>query len=367
MPVNNEVDLEGMRKKSRDSNIELLRILLMLVIVAHHYIVNSGITLSINDFIVTSSGGGYNCIALLYGWGGKAAINCFVLITGYFMCKQEFRWKKLMRLYFEVKFYTIVIYLIFLLTGYEVFSLKECYKTIFNIAYDFGKGFTASFLAFYALIPFVNKLIKALDQKSHRNLIITLLVIFTGFSTFLLNTTFEYISWYVTLYMIAAYIRLYPCKYYDSRKIAFWASVITLTLSALSILFIYFASVKINKVLPYYWFVIDSNKILALATSISIFCFFKNISLGQNMIINKISSATFGVLLTHAHSDTMRRWLWKDVCQNVHHFENDNLSMFLMHAIICTVLVFSICVVIDLIRQLLQKYISGAILWLKKK
>lgn len=29
--------------KVRDSNIELLRILMMIVIVAHHYIVNSGI------------------------------------------------------------------------------------------------------------------------------------------------------------------------------------------------------------------------------------------------------------------------------------------------------------------------------------
>ena len=31
-------------RKERTSNIELLRILMMLVIVAHHYIVNSGIT-----------------------------------------------------------------------------------------------------------------------------------------------------------------------------------------------------------------------------------------------------------------------------------------------------------------------------------
>lgn len=30
-------------KKVRDSNIELLRIIMMLVIIAHHYIVNSGV------------------------------------------------------------------------------------------------------------------------------------------------------------------------------------------------------------------------------------------------------------------------------------------------------------------------------------
>ena len=38
-------------KKNRNSNLELLRIILMLVIVLHHYIVNSGITNSVNSLI----------------------------------------------------------------------------------------------------------------------------------------------------------------------------------------------------------------------------------------------------------------------------------------------------------------------------
>lgn len=35
--------MENNRTQLRDSNIELLRILMMLVIIAHHYVVNSGI------------------------------------------------------------------------------------------------------------------------------------------------------------------------------------------------------------------------------------------------------------------------------------------------------------------------------------
>lgn len=46
------------RKKNRDSNIEVLRILLMLVIILHHYIVNSGITQVINESISTVVIGG---------------------------------------------------------------------------------------------------------------------------------------------------------------------------------------------------------------------------------------------------------------------------------------------------------------------
>lgn len=40
-----------MIKKVRDSNIEVLRILLMLVIVLHHYIVNSPVILAVSDSI----------------------------------------------------------------------------------------------------------------------------------------------------------------------------------------------------------------------------------------------------------------------------------------------------------------------------
>lgn len=53
-------------KKKRDSNIELLRIILMIVIVAHHYVVNSGIMESINQ---CNRGGGIQFSSnLRLGW-----------------------------------------------------------------------------------------------------------------------------------------------------------------------------------------------------------------------------------------------------------------------------------------------------------
>lgn len=354
--------------KARDSNFELLRIFLMLVIVAHHYIINSGIVNVINEISeIKNYGGGYSCIALLYGWGGKTAINCFVLITGWFMCKQEFKWKKLLRLYLEVKFYTITIYFIFLITGYIQFSYKECFLTIFNVGVGIGKGFTSSFIVFYALIPFLNKFIKNIDKKEHGILILVLLTAISIIPTMCFNNSFEYITWYSILYLIAAYIRLYPNKMSESKKITAIGTLICLMLSWLSIIVIYKVGVKCNHVLDTHHFVADSNKILAVVTSIAIFCFFKNISLGQNKFINTVSSATFGVLLIHASSDMMRKWLWQDVCKNVWHFQNNSLSEFLLHAVCCTICVFALCTIIDLIRQLIQRKIMGLNVCLNKK
>ncbi len=69
----------------RKSNLELLRIVAMITIVAHHYVVNSGIT---NEFDYSSIT--LNMVFLqLWGMWGKTAINVFVMITGYFMCSRQ--------------------------------------------------------------------------------------------------------------------------------------------------------------------------------------------------------------------------------------------------------------------------------------
>ena len=345
-------------KKQRDSNIELLRIVLMIAIILHHYIVNSGITELINDSVVESWRWN-SCVALILGWGGKTAINCFVLITGYFMCKQEYKWQKILHLYLEVKFYSIVIYLIFLISGYETFTLKGFYKTMFGVVLSFDKGFIGSFIAFYALIPFINKLISVLDKKSHGILAILLCIIFSIVPTLFLNTVFEYISWYTTLYIIASYIRLYPNKIFDNKRLTGLFLLGSLIVSWLTIILIYYCETKIGRVLPHYWFVADSNKILAFVTSLFAFSFFIKISLGQNKFVNTISSATFGVLLIHDSGDSMRKWLWQDVCNNVWHFKNDSLLRFIAHAFLCTLCIYSICVVINLVLKFLQKIIKN--------
>lgn len=105
----------------RDSSIELFRIITMLCIIAHHYVVNSGITGEITrENVMTLN----SLFCLIFGWGGKTGINCFVLITGYFMCKSDISAKKFMKLFFEMEFYKIIFYLIFIVSGYETFSCR---------------------------------------------------------------------------------------------------------------------------------------------------------------------------------------------------------------------------------------------------
>lgn len=340
---------KGKVAKQRDSSIELFRIITMFMIVAHHYIVNFGVIGEITQANVLSVNG---LFSLLWGWGGKTGINCFVLITGYFMCKSNITLKKFLKLIFEVEFYGIVIYSIFLMSGYESFSLKSFVKAVIPI-YGIGTSFTSSYLVFLCFIPFLNILIKAMNEKQHRNLLITSLIIGSLLQTFLMApSAFTYVGWFMVIYFIGSYIRLYRQELFNNRKVWTIAAAISLLLSLASVVAGAFVFYKFGKNASYY-FVADSNKVLAVITSVSLFVFFKNHKINYNPVINTIAASTFGVFLIHTRGDRMRQWLWKDTLKNVGAFHTDT---FIIHAVVSVLAIYIICTLIDIARiYLLEK------------
>lgn len=329
----------------RSSNIELFRILSMLMIVAHHYVVNSGLmscidaqsTLRFQDYFL-----------LLFGWGGKTGINCFVLITGYFMCTSNITKEKFCKLLGELYFYKIAIWCLFFFTGYEAFSVKGFLKMVFPF-FTVADNFTSCFLLFYLLIPFLNKLIHSLTEKEHFWLMVWCIGVYVILPTFAFaNVVFNYITWFSILYVIASYIRLHPKDWFNSTRITGFLAGASLLLSWASVIVLAMFSRIIGKGIGIcYFFVADSNKVLALMTGVSTFLFFKNLKIGHSKVINTIAASTFGVLLIHANSDTMRRWLWVDVCNNVGAYETGNV---VVHAVLTVMIVYVLCTSIDIIR-----------------
>lgn len=334
----------------------------MLAIVAHHYVVNSGVLdcidaqsrLCFKDFFL-----------LLFGWGGKTGINCFVLITGYFMCTSNITKEKFFRLLGEVYFYNIIIYAVFFLSGYESFQTIEFIK-VFYPFYKITDGFTACFLLFYLLIPFLNKFIHALTQKEHLSLLAWCAGVYVLLPSFAkANVVFNYITWFVILYMIASYIRLYPKKWFEHPMIVGFLTAGTLLLSWLSIIILAIIFKRLGKsVGDAYFFVSDTNKILAVTTAVSLFLFFRNLKMGYSKVINTVAASTFGVLTIHTNSNTMRLWLWQDVCNNVGAYKAGHV---VIHAIVCVLAIYTVCTVIDMVRiTFIEKPLRNALCFLRK-
>lgn len=329
--------------KVRSSNLELYRIVCMLMIVAHHYVVNSGLISS--DSVMMAHPTAANSIYLfLFGMWGKTGINCFLMITGYFMCKSTITLRKFIKLLTWIYTYKVIIFLIFLITGYETISVIRIVQIIMPI-WGLNSNFTSCFIVFWLTIPFWNILIQNMTKRQHQLLLCLLLGCYTILGSIPdFNVKFNYVTWFGIIYLIASYIRLYPnTKFKGTKK---WG-VITFVAISLNFLLAYMI-ILMKGVVPYF-FVSDSNKIFAVLVAVSSFLWFKNMELSYSKTINMIGASTFGVLLIHANSSAMRTWLWKDAVDCVGHYAMSlpNLIVYSLGAIL---IIFIICIIIDIFR-----------------
>ena len=124
--------------KERDLNLEILRILCMLFIVMCHVGGRTG-----NDLP----------IALM-----PHHVNCFILISGYFLITAKFKFERILRTAIETIFYTfgitLVLYLLGRATTYELLkSIVPFGPTIFNY------WFVTKYLGLLLLSPFIQKVV----------------------------------------------------------------------------------------------------------------------------------------------------------------------------------------------------------------
>lgn len=335
----------------RQSNLELYRIVCMLLIVAHHCVVNSGLTgvdaaTGIPTGPLTNSPTAINSLALwTLGMWGKTGINCFLLITGYFMCTSTITLRKFVKLLGWIYTYKIIIFLIFLTAGYETLSIKRIVQTLMPV-WGFNTNFGSCFIGFWLTIPFWNILIKNMSRRQHELLMFLLLGMYTILGSIpKFDVTFNYVTWFGVIYLVSSYIRLYPHPLFHNKRLWMYMTFISVILAICSmILMSYLFSTK-NPT----FFVSDSNKIMAVAVAVSSFLWFKNIDLKYHKLINTVGASTFGVLLIHANSDAMREWLWKDTVDCIGHYSLPTFQMILYFCG-CVLLIFTICTVIDIIR-----------------
>lgn len=328
-------------KKERNSSIELLRIICMIFIVAHHFSVHGNFDI----FTVQNISGNTILVQILSIWG-KMACNIFMLITGYFMIKSKFNLKKCILLMLEMIFYSIGIIIIFSIFNIRSFSIKEIIKSCLSIFY--GNWFLINYLIIYCLVPFLNNMIKGFDNSELKKLIYVLIVIFSIIPTFALNSKFEFnnIDIMIIMYIIGAYIGLYTedekNKKYTIGMILF-NGILICSVIGFDILGIVFEKNSLIKNATYFSKI---NSIIVVGGAISSFLYFlKNKKFSSNMI-NFIASAVLGVYLIH-DNEYIREYIWEIILPNKNFIES---RYFMIFALVKITLVFVICVIIDKIR-----------------
>lgn len=333
----------------RSSNIELLRIVAMLLVVASHFQSASGLPSLYENF------GGDVCWnklwAQCFGLWGKTVINVFVVITGYFMCTGALTVRRFLKIFLEMEFYNFAAFFVLLPLGYETITAKRLFELLFWPFSTVNRYFGESFLWFYLFIPFYNVFIRAATKRQHLCLVGLLLLMFTATSSFFFNKyVFHHVFWYASLYFLAAAIRLYPMEWMASRRCCGLLLAGGVALACAWAVGVDFIQRRYNVVcLPHNMFVYDSHKILAVEIAVSAFLVFRNMSIPYSRLINAVAATTFGVFLIHTASDGMRRMIWTDILGVKEHFLLPTWQ-FVLYSLASVAGVFATCSVIDWFR-----------------
>ncbi len=334
------------KKTVRQSNIELLRIISMLLIISFHYVYKSGYvfeTLNLNSFIVK--------VFYLFG---ELGVNIFFLITGYFMIDGKFSFRKLIHLLLEIEFYHLISMAIALNLGiHSIYRKRDWFLLFFpTILNDYW--FVTVYVLVYLFSPYFNILIQNLKKKDYQKLLFILLTVFCIIPTFFgffYNTSetllnYSRLIWAIVIYFVGAYLKKYPIKYYDTiPKSILWGSL-SFLLMVLAIPIIYYFRDIFSKIgteeVAYFW---TPNNILMLITSVSLFEVFLKIKIKPNRMINKIASTTLGIYILH--DGKLNTYMWS-LLKTKEHLQGEHLILYIL---LSSIIIFISFAIVDFTRQ----------------
>ena len=329
---------------SRQSNIELLRILSMLLIIVSHISL-----FSLGTAQMFSSR--YYIVEIMRSIS-VCATNVFVLIRGYFGIKY-FK-QKIFALDFKTMQYTYILFALTVLLGIHTIKPTHDLKLLFPVITS-QYWFITAYIVLCIISPLLNKILSALSATDLRKALITVFLIYYGVNTFcmLVNgkrlvSDFGYgIVNFVCLYFFGYYIRHY---FENKHSFVLWMFLWALSCGSAFGVDLVMSKIKGTN----YQYMMSYDNIFILLSALFLFIAFTKIDIGSNKIINRLSAACLSVYLIHINP-SFSAYLFKTIFKVN---KADNLHLLLAYLIV-PVGVYISCFFIDCALSFLLKPLSN--------
>ena len=338
--------MQSKKTMYRNSSIELLRIISMVMIMFHHFAYHGNFEWNYNEITIPHLW--YNFILM----GGKVGVNIFVLISGFFLIENTerlFQPKKLLKFWGQVVFYSITTYFLSIVLQINNFDIKQIIKICFPITYP-GWWFASTYFMLYLIHPFLNKLLHDLNKNVYQYLILLLVLCWSIIPT-LTTQLFESNSllWFITLYVIAGYAKIYGFNERLKSKHYFFLFLIVLVCSYLISVSFLVLGTKRNELAVHAIDFFGMERFPILLMALFLFMTFAKLKIKYNKWINVIASATFGVYLIH-DSSYIRYYIW----WNIFKINQYKESLFLIpYSILVVFIIYVLCTGIEMVRKVL--------------
>ena len=335
-------------KSNRYVGIELLRIIAMLMVFNLHFFIKGQYNKSSNQIVNIES-----WIVICFS---VVAVNCYVLISGYFMVDKSFKLSRLTNTYSQMWFYSVATFVLMIILGYTKLSIGNIFLSITPFIHN-SYWFVTSYLLLLLFTPLLNSAINNMSKSKLKLIIFLLVGVFSVFNNVVKvinpidNTAGYRVLWFIVLYLSAAYLKKY---YIPNNKPLKWFVYYGITVV------LNFAFHTIFGKYGQVWevsMVRDYNNILVYAGAMFLFLLFININITSSVVKNIVlffSPLTFAVYLIH-ESPFVYPVLWKLI--NVGNYCTDN-ALFIFMAMGTIILLFIAFCLIELARQLLFKLLK---------
>lgn len=336
------------KSNNRQSNIELLRIIAMVLIIAHHFSIHGGFNFATSN--VTINRLWIQFIQL----GGKIGVDIFVIISGYFLITAKSnKISKILKLWVQIFMYSIGIYALFIITGIETYKVEDLISCLLPITYS-RWWFASAYFVLYLISPYLNMFLTSLDKHTYQRILVLTTLLWCIMPT-LFKTSFQssYLIWFMYLYALAGYIRLHIKDINISNKKCTLVIFICVAIAFLNAVFCDYVGIRCEDFLDYATKFYGMQTLPVVLISVFTFILFLNLNIKHNKIINCVASATFGVYLIHDNG-FVRTFLWKTVFRNASFSES---AFLIPYSVAVIAIVFVICTIIELFRiYILEKH-----------
>ena len=332
-----------METKKRLVNLDLLKVVSMVMIVCLHYLGKGGVlgkaTLSDSNFYV----------AWLFEILSIVGVNCFILCSGYLMTENRFRLSKIIYLWLQIFAINAVCMVISFALGVQKASLigvVKCFMPITSNAYWYMSAYFIFYLVSPLLVAISNRLTIGQLKK-------TVIVLVAVFALVLWQwTKIDYgshVVWFIVLFFVAAYIRRADLLKKRVRTYLGYYLLVSVVMLVVAIM-----TAGKDYALADYVDVRGFNFILTFISSVLVFAAFKNIKVKKARFagfVTFLSSLTLGIYLFH-YNRYIADWFWAKAIAPMQYFDK---PYFVFHMIACVLAVFFVCAFFEYFRLLLFK------------
>ena len=336
----------------RQANFELLRIVAMFMIICLHYLVKGRVAM---PFPFVTKENPVSVFAWLVEAFCIVAVNCYVLISGYFFVESAWKPGRLVSLLFQVLFYSLLIPVLFLGAGLVSAGDFDVFDWI-GFIFPFGTEhfwFATAYFVMYLFAPFLAAGIRQMKKRDLQILIALLLAFFSLEKTILpvhlATDRYGYdFGWFLCVFVVAGYIRQYGIPWLEKQSRAVGAYAFSCLLIWLLALLSNTFGGEIQTFALYADALYNYNHLLCAAGAVSLFYVFKNLRIKEGRfagVVRKLAPFTFGVYLLHEHMLVRYEWMeWFGVEKVKESF------LFVPHLLLCVLIVYTVGTAVDFVR-----------------